>query len=144
MVEWQDEAFRIPGTRVRVGLDAIVGFLLPGVGDLLSGAASMLVVVSAARRGVPARVLLAMVLNVLGDGLIGTVPLVGDALDVAIKASSRNLALLKRHIGNQHATTNTSPPGRPLLAASLVALTAAFVLVALALALGLLLSWLNA
>jgi hypothetical protein len=38
-----------------------------------------------------------MLLNVLVDLVIGFVPLVGDAADIAWKSNSMNLALLERH-----------------------------------------------
>jgi hypothetical protein len=37
-----DEAFCIPGTHVRFGLDAIIG-LVPGIGDVLAGLASLVI-----------------------------------------------------------------------------------------------------
>jgi hypothetical protein len=49
------------------------------------------------RRRMPPVVLARMVLNAGVDMLLGLVPLVGDAADVAWKANLRNLALLERH-----------------------------------------------
>lgn len=97
LVHWQDEAFRIPGTGQEVGFDAIVGFVLPGVGDLASAALSMVVVLSAVRHGVPVRVLLLMVFNILLDTLVGALPILGDVFDVAFKANRKNLELFERH-----------------------------------------------
>jgi hypothetical protein len=88
-----DGAFEIPGTGVRFGLDPILG-LAPGVGDVLSAAASVYIIYEARRLGASRRVLWLMGLNVLIDVLIGLVPVAGDAADVAYKANQRNLKLL--------------------------------------------------
>ena len=91
-----DSAFRVPGTRWRFGLDPIVG-LLPGAGDLVTGFFSVMIVVHAVRLRIPKVVIARMVLNSAVDMLTGVVPLLGDLVDVAWKANTRNLALLERH-----------------------------------------------
>lgn len=99
LVRWLDDAVRIPGTRFGFGLDAVVGLVLPGVGDVITGTASLAVLVTAMRRGVPRVVLARMLLNVATDVLIGMVPVVGDAFDLLWRSNVRNLALLERHQG---------------------------------------------
>jgi hypothetical protein len=99
VVRWLDDLVRIPGTRFGIGLDPIVGLLLPGVGDAIMGAASMTVLLAARRRGVPTVVLARMLLNLAIDVVGGMVPVVGDAFDVVWRANIRNLALLERHEG---------------------------------------------
>ena len=47
-----DDSIPIPGTRFRIGVEAIVG-LLPGAGDLAGGAFSLYILLQAARMGVP-------------------------------------------------------------------------------------------
>jgi hypothetical protein len=92
-----DEAFPIPGTRIRFGLDAIVG-LVPGIGDVLAGLASIVFPIAGWIRGLPYVTLVRMVAN-LGIGvLVGSIPLLGDAFDIAWKANRRNYRLLTRHI----------------------------------------------
>lgn len=91
-----DSAFRVPGTRMRFGLDPIVG-LVPGAGDLVSGFFSVMIVVHAVRLHVPKVVIARMLLNSGLDLLTGVVPLLGDLFDAAFKANLRNLALLERH-----------------------------------------------
>lgn len=102
-----DDLVTIPGTRIGVGLDSVIG-LVPGVGDsagvLLSGA----VLASAVRQGVPFPVLMRMVLNVLFDALLGLVPVVGDALDVAHRANRKNLRLLQAVVDDPERTRRTS------------------------------------
>ena len=92
-----DDWFRIPGTSIRFGLDGIVG-LIPGIGDILGGLASCIIVVAAWFRGVPYIGLLRMVVNLGVEVIIGAVPFLGDAFDIAWKANRRNYALLIRHL----------------------------------------------
>ena len=91
-----DSLFRVPGTSVRFGLDAIVG-LVPGIGDLASPVYTWLILLEGLRLRVPAVVQARMVLNAAIDMGMGLVPLLGDIADVAWKANLRNLALLERH-----------------------------------------------
>jgi len=93
-----DEAFRIPGTPFRFGLDGIVG-LVPGLGDVLAGLLSLLIPIAAWVRGVPYVTLARMGVN-LGIGvLVGSIPLFGDIFDIAWKANRRNYRLLCLHLG---------------------------------------------
>jgi Domain of unknown function (DUF4112) len=72
-----DEAFHIPGTRIRFGIDGIIG-LIPGLGDVLAGLLSLVFPLAAWMRGVPYVTLARMTIN-LGIGvLVGSVPLFGD------------------------------------------------------------------
>jgi hypothetical protein len=91
-----DSAFRVPGTGIRFGLDAILG-LVPGVGDLTAPMFTGLLLVTGLRMRVPAIVQARMVLNAALDLAIGFVPILGDLADVAWKANLRNLQLLERH-----------------------------------------------
>lgn len=91
-----DSAFRIPGTNIRFGLDALVG-LVPGLGDLASPIFTVALLLEGTRRGLPAVVQARMVLNAAIDMLLGIVPVLGDMADVAWKANLRNLALLERY-----------------------------------------------
>lgn len=90
-----DEAVRIPGLDVRVGLDAVLG-LVPGVGDALGAALSGWVIVVAARLGAPPSILARMAANAALDALVGSIPLLGDLFDVGWRANTRNVALLER------------------------------------------------
>ena len=91
-----DSAFRIPGTRIRFGLDAIIG-LIPGLGDISTPAFAGLLLLQAVRMRLPIVVQARMVLNAALDMLVGLVPILGDLADVGWKANLRNLALLERH-----------------------------------------------
>ena len=91
-----DSAFRIPGTRIRFGLDAIIG-LIPGLGDISTPAFAGLLLLQAVRMRLPMVVQARMVGNAALDMLLGLVPVLGDLVDVGWKANLRNLALLERH-----------------------------------------------
>lgn len=97
LVTLLDDRFRIPGTDVRFGLDPIIGILFPGIGDAVTGTGSIGLLALAARRGIPRVVLWRMVLNILIDTVLGSLPLVGDIFDVAFKANRRNLELIRAH-----------------------------------------------
>jgi Domain of unknown function (DUF4112) len=92
-----DNAIPIPGTPYRVGLDPILG-LLPAVGDYLGAIFSGYIVVKAALIGASKATLSRMVLNILFDALVGTVPLLGDIFDVTWKANVKNIELLEAHL----------------------------------------------
>src|ERR1700677_3715753 len=92
-----DDWFRIPGTSIRFGLDGIIG-LVPWLGDILGGLASLVIVFAAWVRGVPYITLVRMVVNIGIEVLMGTIPLLGDAFDIAWKANRRNYALIVRHL----------------------------------------------
>lgn len=94
-----DNAIAIPGTDLRFGLDPILG-VLPGGGDVLTGAMSVYIVFEGARMGLPAPTLGRMGVNILIDTLTGLVPVLGDLFDVGWKANSQNVALLEKHIAN--------------------------------------------
>jgi Domain of unknown function (DUF4112) len=99
-----DEMFRIPGTRIRFGLDAIVG-LVPGIGDAIAGIASFIIVFAGWQRGAPRITLARMVANVLLEMTLGAIPLVGDLFHVAWKCNRRNYRLLMRVRQDQRAHT---------------------------------------
>ena len=92
-----DKAIPIPGTKLRFGLDPIIG-LLPGGGDTVTGALSAYIVVEAARMGVPRNILGQMVGNILLDSAVGSIPVLGDLFDVGWKANVKNMVLLEKHL----------------------------------------------
>ncbi len=96
LARWMDNVFEIPGTKIRFGLDAIIG-LLPGLGDAITSIVSLYILKVASRRGVPRVVLLRMSLNLGIDYVLGCLPLVGDMFDVYWKANIKNVELLRRH-----------------------------------------------
>jgi hypothetical protein len=94
---WLDDRFRIPGTRRRIGIDGLLGFV-PGIGDTATALIASYIVLEAARLGVPKAVLARMVANVGIDYVIGLVPLIGDLADLGWKANRRNARMLRDHL----------------------------------------------
>jgi hypothetical protein len=90
---WLDNAITVPGTRFRIGFDALIG-LIPGVGDLVGTLLSSYIIAVAASQGLPTSVLTRMALNVAIEGVIGLVPILGDLFDAAWKANQRNVRLM--------------------------------------------------
>jgi Domain of unknown function (DUF4112) len=95
-----DTAFLIPGTSIRFGLDALIG-LVPVLGDLITTAMSSYLIYEARRLGISRLALARMVANVAFDGVVGAIPVVGDAFDVAFRANRRNMAILRNELEKQ-------------------------------------------
>jgi hypothetical protein len=93
-----DDFLRLPGTKLRFGLDPLIG-LIPGLGDTSSAIVSAMALIQAARRGVPKILLARMSLNILVNEIVGIVPVVGDAFSFWFKSNRRNYDLLQKHIG---------------------------------------------
>jgi hypothetical protein len=92
-----DDLFVVPGTRYRIGLDPLLG-LLPGVGDVATATASAYIVARAAALGVPRATLARMLLVLVVDAVVGSLPLVGDVFDAVWKANRRNVRLLESRL----------------------------------------------
>jgi len=101
-----DDLIVLPGGR-RVGLEPILG-LVPGLGDIVGGAAGFWLIAEATRFGVPRVVLVRMLVNTLLDLVAGVVPVLGDLFDFAFKSNARNLALFRRHALDPGARTTGS------------------------------------
>lgn len=139
MVAWlMDRAIPIPGTKIRVGLDALLG-LLPIGGDVLTSLIQGGVVVAAITKyNVPRPVAARMIANVLLDMGVGAIPIVGDVFDVFFKANTRNLSLLRETRTHQLAGRSmpTGPSRRylfgmiALLVGGLIALMLGFIALA--------------
>lgn len=99
-----ERAFHIPGTRVPVGLDSIVG-LIPVVGDIVTAAMGAYLVWEARNLGMSKWKLVRMTANIGIDTAIGAVPLVGDVFDFVWKSNSKNLKIIKKHLDKHHPGT---------------------------------------
>ena len=95
-----DEAFAIPGTRWRVGLDGLVGFV-PAIGDGVTALCALYPILEAYRLGAPAGVIGRMLANLGIDTTVGAVPILGDLFDLRFKANRRNVELLRRHLSGR-------------------------------------------
>ena len=88
LARWLDDRF----------LDPLLGFALPGVGDVIGSALGLYVVVVAVKRKLPLVTVARMLVNLGVDGLVGAVPIAGDLFDIAWKANRKNVRLLReRH-----------------------------------------------
>jgi hypothetical protein len=95
-----DDSFGVPGTKIRFGLDTILG-LVPGLGDVVTSAISLLIVHHAWQSGASKLTIARMLGNVGVDFLIGSVPVAGDLFDFAWKANRRNARLLEAHLNKR-------------------------------------------
>jgi hypothetical protein len=93
---WMDEAFAIPGTKIRVGADALIG-LIPGVGDVIGAVLSTWIIVGALRYRVGPMIIARMVLNIVLDLIFGAVPVAGDVFDFLYEENMMNMRLLEKH-----------------------------------------------
>jgi hypothetical protein len=91
-----DTAFYLPGTRIRVGLDPLLG-LIPGLGDTLANILGSSLLFLGAQLGLPRIVLIRMALNLFVNAVIGSIPGIGDLFSFWFKSNMKNLALLERH-----------------------------------------------
>lgn len=92
---WLDNAIAVPGTRFRIGFDALIG-LIPGIGDLVGALLSSYIIAVAAARGLPPSALARMAINVGLEAIVGVVPIAGDLFDAAWKANQRNIRLVEQ------------------------------------------------
>jgi hypothetical protein len=97
LVRFLDDGLTIPGTRIGIGVDALVGFLFPTLGDALTGLGSLSLLMLAFRMRLPKVIVLRVVFNIAVDVLIGCLPFVGDAFDLFWRSNRRNLELLQRY-----------------------------------------------
>ena len=93
---WMDEAFSVPGTPFRIGIDALLG-LIPGIGDIIGGVLSTWIIAGALRHRVPGHIILRMVANIALDLLLGAVPVAGDVFDFLFEENMKNMRLLEKY-----------------------------------------------
>lgn len=118
-----DDAFRVPGTDRRFGIDPLLG-LLPVGGDVAGAALSGWIVITAARLGAPPSVLVRMGGNLLLDAIVGAVPVLGDLFDAGWKANRRNVDMMRAYIEQPAPVHRHS---RALVAGILILLVAAVI-----------------
>jgi hypothetical protein len=108
LVDLMDSRFTIPGTQIRIGLDALLG-LVPVVGDSVTTLVSAFIFQRLRRYDLPWHMQARMVGNIFFDFALGAVPVVGDLLDIGFKANRANINLAKKHLAksalrNKHIT----------------------------------------
>ena len=88
-----DDMLRLPGTRMRMGVDPLLG-LIPVVGDAIATAGGAAILVMARQLHVSWSLLVPMAYNLCKNGLLGSVPFAGDAYSFYFKSNAVNTALI--------------------------------------------------
>jgi hypothetical protein len=122
-----DSQFRIPLTRIRFGVDPILG-LIPVIGDFIGLLLSIPVLMEASRVGAPRELRRRMIRNMLIEAIVGIVPILGDAFDVYWKANTRNTALLRKWINTQLVPEKVVKPKERVVIVALLIILAALCL----------------
>lgn len=104
-----DALFAIPGTRINIGLDNILGFV-PVIGDAAALAPAIYLVWKARKLGATPGAQVLMVGNLALDFAVGAIPIVGDAFDILYNANLRNVAILERNLSTRTARAMTVNP----------------------------------
>ena len=104
MEQLLERAFVIPGVRMPVGLDAVIG-LVPVLGDVVAMGLGAWIVWEAKNLGLPKWKLLRMAGNVGVDFALGAVPVAGDLFDFMFRSNTRNLKIVKKHLDKHHPST---------------------------------------
>ncbi|KAF1943754.1 hypothetical protein EJ02DRAFT_372903 [Clathrospora elynae] len=84
---------------MRFGWSSVIG-LIPVAGDVADAALSLNLIrgMMKVQGGLPASVLIMMMINMAIDFLIGLVPFIGDLADAAVKCNGKNVRLFEEHL----------------------------------------------
>ncbi len=97
MAKLLDNAFVIPGTNQRVGIDAIIG-LVPGLGDIATTILSSYVICEARNLGVSRIAIGRMLTNLAIHASVGAIPIVGDVFDAFFRVNQRNMRIVRAQL----------------------------------------------
>ena len=92
-----DTAFVIPGTRQRVGVDAIIG-LIPGFGDIATTLLSTYVIWEARNLGLSRFAIGRMLANLAVHATVGAIPVVGNIFDAFFRVNQRNMRIVRAQL----------------------------------------------
>ena len=92
-----ENAFAIPGTTKRIGLDVLFN-VVPGVGGVAGAALGSYIIWEARNLGLTKWQMARMGGNVGTDFLLGLIPWIGAIPDYFFKSNTRNLRIIKRHL----------------------------------------------
>ncbi|MBX2860387.1 MAG: DUF4112 domain-containing protein [Vampirovibrio sp.] len=90
-----DAAVTVPVVNAKIGLDPILG-LIPGGGDAAMVVLSFYILWVGIELNLPRKVLGRMLVNILVDALVGSIPVLGDAFDAVFKANQLNVELMEK------------------------------------------------
>lgn len=96
-----DSSFAIPGTNVRLGVDALLN-LIPGLGLVATKGVSAYLIYEARRLGAPPTLIARMIGNIGVDFVISSIPVIGWVGDVFYRANNKNIALLRQHLDQRY------------------------------------------
>jgi hypothetical protein len=115
-----DDVIAIPGTRLRFGIDPILG-LIPVVGDVLTVVCGSFILLTARQLRVPRKELARMMYYQLLNGLIGAIPVFGDLYSFGFKSHAKNSAILVKALKKKEGTAcQIAAPSLSLLDVGLV------------------------
>ena len=107
MAKLLDNAFHIPGTNQRVGIDAIIG-LIPVVGDVVTTMLSSYVIWKARNLGMSRIAIGRMLTNLAIHSTIGVIPVVGDIFDAFFRVNQRNMRIVRAQLERMPAESSRS------------------------------------
>ncbi|MCB9033966.1 MAG: DUF4112 domain-containing protein [Chitinophagales bacterium] len=97
LVNLMDNAFTIPGTKYKIGLDPIIN-LIPGLGWVVDFFISFYLFLAMYKNGSAQKnIVFKMFSNIILDSLVGAIPIIGTVFDFAFKANRRNYKLAIEH-----------------------------------------------
>ena len=111
-----DSVVQIPGTSIRVGLDALLG-LIPGLGDWIANFIGSTILFLAVKLDVPKIVIVRMAFNMGINTMIGAIPGIGDLFSIWFRSNLKNARLLRRYTSKR---TPRATPGDWLFAIGLL------------------------
>jgi uncharacterized membrane protein len=106
MEQLLENAFRIPGTNKRIGLDVILD-VIPVGGDVIGALMGLYMVWEAQNLKMPMSATIRMIGNVGIDFVLGLIPVIGIIPDYLFKSNSRNLRIIKKHLDKHHPSSVT-------------------------------------
>lgn len=89
-----DSKFKILG--IRFGIDPIIG-MIPWLGAGVTFVIQGLLAIHMIQNGASSKVAVKMILNVIIDTILTSIPVIGNVGDVFFKANNKNVRLLKEH-----------------------------------------------
>lgn len=90
-----DARFEVFG--VRFGLDALIG-LVPVAGDAMTLVTGLFSIGTAIRLGLSPLVILGLIVTLLIDAGVGSIPIFGDAFDFFFRAHKRNFLRIEKEL----------------------------------------------